>query len=274
MSRVTDIEGAMRSLDAADHRTDSGSARAVTDLQLILATDPSPAPLHPPRTAGPEGRQAKGRRTAPKAALAGAMLVAVTAAVFLLPSLSGGDAAFASWTPNPDAISATDRPEAAANCREAQGGAGHDYAAQLSTAKTVIAERRGVWTTVLLAGQDGFNVLCITDESSPFYSKGMIGHIGTPTDWTPPGPRGLTAASLGSGTVDSAALSLAAGAAGADIIKIVYRSPAYGDVTATLSDGHFALWLPGTELGNASNNGVELEVTYRDSNTATTTLTL
>ena len=274
MSRVTDIEGALRSLDAADHRTDSGSARAVTDLQLILATDRSPAPVGQPRSAGPAGRQAKGRRTAPKAALAGAMLVAVTAAVVMLPSLSGGDAAFASWTPNPDAISATDRPEAAADCREAQGGAGDDYAAQLSTAKTVIAERRGVWTTVLLAGQDGFSAMCITNESSPFYSRGMIGDIGTRTDWAPPGPRGLTAVSLGSGTVDGGTLSLAAGAAGSDIIRIVYRSPAYGDVTASLSDGHFALWLPGTELENASSNGAELEVTYRDGDTGNNTLTL
>ena len=45
-------------------------------------------------------------------------------------------------------------------------------------------------------------------------------------------------------------------------------------MTATLSDEHFALWLPGTELENASSNGVELDVTYRDGSTGTNTLTL
>ena len=85
MSGVTDIEGALRSLDAADHCTDPGSARLATDPQLILATDISPAPLHQPRSAGPAGRQAKGWRRAPKGALAGLVLVAATAAVVMLP---------------------------------------------------------------------------------------------------------------------------------------------------------------------------------------------
>ena len=89
----------------------------------------------------------------------------------------------------------------------------------------------------------------------------MIGHIGAAPDRTPPGPRELTATALGHGVVDSGSLSMAAGVAGSDVAGIVHRSPAHGEVTASVSRGHFALWLPGAELESASRDGVVLEVT-------------
>lgn len=69
-------------------------------------------------------------------------------------------------------------------------------------------------------------------------------------------------------------LSMAAGEAGSDVVEIVYRSRTRGDVAATVSKGHFALWLPGDELRDLSSTGVEVEVTYRDGSTGTTLLTL
>lgn len=69
-------------------------------------------------------------------------------------------------------------------------------------------------------------------------------------------------------------LSLAAGTAGSDIFGVVYHSRTHGDVSATVSRGRFALWLPGDELKDASRNGVEVEVTYRGSRTGTSRLTL
>lgn len=167
----------------------------------------------------------------------------------------------------------TERPEAAQACRE-QMAESADDTAQVNAAQPVIAERRGVWTTVVLAGDDGFKALCITDESSPFFAKGMIGSVGTPAGYVPPGPRELIATDLGYGTVNNGELSLAAGYAGSDVAAVVYRSPTHGAVAATVSRGHFALWLPGTELEGASRDGVELEVTYRDGSTGTSRLTL
>ena len=276
MSRTHEIEGALRSLDAADHPVHPGDARARTDLERILTTDSSPAPLHQPRppSAAPEARPARVGRAARSAALVGAVLVAGTVGVVALPSLPGGDQAFASWTPDPAAVSMAQRPEAAEGCRREQQDASADPRAQLSAAEPVIAERRGVWTTVVLAGRNGFSAICITDGSSPFFADGMIGSIGTPSDYAAPGPRGLTASSLGSGTVNDGELSLAAGTTGSDVVGIVYRSPTYGEVTATVSQGHFALWLPGAELEGASSNGVALDVTYRDGSTASNRLTL
>lgn len=273
MSRTHHIDDALRSLDAADHPTDPGSTRPTADLERILASGISPAP-HQAWSAGIGLQSGTARigRPARRAGLAAAVLAAATAGVIALPPLSGGDQAFASWTPNPEAIPPIGRQQAAADCRDAQEE--HSYDAQLAAAETAIAERRGVWTTVVLVGQDGFTALCITDESRPFYARGMIGHIGMPIEWTPPGARDLTATSLGYGVVDNGELSLAAGFAGSDITGIVYRSPAHGDVTASLSKGHFALWLPGAELKGASRDGVRLEVSYRDGSTADYTITL
>jgi hypothetical protein len=40
-------------------------------------------------------------------------------------------------------------------------------------------------------------------------------------------------------------------------------------VIATVAKGHFAFWLPGNELQNASEKGVPVDVTYRDGSTET-----
>lgn len=187
--------------------------------------------------------------------------------------MSGGDAAFATWTPDPDAIPELERPDAADECRRVhQDG---EFADQLRSAEPVIAERRGAWTTVVLAGPDGFSTMCVTDESSPFWGRGMIGHI-TPSivGYTAPGPRELTAHALGDGIVDNHALSLAAGTAGSDIVAISYLSATYGEVTASVAGGHFALWLPGTELKRASIAGAHFQVTYRDGSTGSQRVSL
>lgn len=277
MTRVHDINTALRSLDAADHYVDPCNARARSDLQGILATDPSPDPLQQPWSPSADrvGRPRNAARTTRRIAVAGGMLAAVTAGLVALTSLTGGDQAFASWTPAPQGMSAQERTDAAAGCRQMQeDGAGAEYADDLSSAEPVIAERRGVWTTVVLAATDGFSAMCITDDSTQLFAKDMIGSVGTPTDYTAPGPRDLTATDLGVGIMNAGDLSLVAGTAGSRIAGVVYHSPTHGDVAATMSQGHFALWLPGDEFKDASSNGVEVEVTYRDGRTGTSRLTL
>lgn len=263
MSRTREIETALRSLDPADPADPPAVGRAGAVLERILHSDPVAVPSH--RAGTPEHRA---RRTL----LAGAVVATVSAGLVVLPSLSSGDQAFASWTAAPGALSATERPAVAEACRDQAGPAG--YEDKLRSAESVIAEQRGAWTTVVLAGDDGFTALCITDESSPFWDRGMIGSIGTPTGFVAPGPRDLVATDLGTGTANGAELSLAAGHAGSGVARVVYRSDVHGEVTATVSGGHFALWLPGGELEGASRSGVELDVTYRDGSTGMTRLTL
>jgi hypothetical protein len=273
MNRIDDITATLRSLDPADRHVDPTNARARADLHAILATDPASSGQHAPSP--PEAMAGRPRRAARRVALVGGMAAAVAAGMVAMPSLTGGDQAFATWTAVPGDMSAQQRPEAAADCREnLEDGAGGEHADHLESAETAIAESRGVWTTVVLAGTDGFSAMCITDDSSHLFGKAMIGSVGAPTDYDAPGPRELFATDLGVGSMNGRDISLAAGHAGSNIVGVVYPSRAHGDVAATVSHGQFALWLPGDELMDASSNGVEVEVTYRDGTTATSTLTL
>lgn len=273
MNRNDDVVATLRTLDPADRHVDPTTARARADLQAILATDPTPhgrqLPSSPSTAAD---RPRRPVRTVRRVVLAAGMVAAVTAGLVVLPSLTGGDHAFATWTATPAGMSAQEQAEAVTDCR-GQTHAG-DYATALRSADPVVAERRGVWTTVVLAGADGFSAMCITDSTAGLFTSGMIGSIGTPADYAAPKPRELVATDLGTGTMSAGDISLIAGAAGSDVVGVVYRSRTHGDVTATVNGGHFALWFPGDELMNASNDGVELDVTYRDGTTTTSRLTL
>jgi hypothetical protein len=263
---------ALRSLDPADTNIDPHGRRAREDLARITSTlatgDRSRAPgsMPPPRPSR-AGSQVRRRLV-----LGGAVVAAVTVAVVLLPSVTGGDDAFATWSPNPMGLSAEDRDSAVDACRQAQrDGPGTDYAGELSAADPVVAESRGVWTTVLLAGAHGFSAMCITDESTRLFGD-WIGSIGTPSGYADPKPRQLVATDLGTGSMDAGELSLAAGEAGSQVAGVTYHSRDHGDVVATVNAGHFALWLPGNELQNASRSGMEVDVTYRDGSTTTSRL--
>ncbi|MGY4643889.1 hypothetical protein [Cellulomonas sp. URHB0016] len=289
MNRTDAIDAALRSLDPADRHVDPMGARARADLRAILATDPAagpclhatprtaPAPAPAPATPRPATTPVRTVRwTTRRVALVGGLVTAVAAGMVAMPAVRGGDPAFATWTAVPTGVPAEQRPEAAADCRaNLKDGSvgGDDFGDELDGAQTAIAETRGVWTTVVLTGSDGFTATCITDDSAPFFAQGSIGSIGTPTGYVPPGPREVFATSLGAGTMGAGDISTAAGAAGADVVGVVYHSRTHGDVVATVNLGQFALWFPGDELTDLSN-GVDVEVTYRDGTTATSRLTL
>lgn len=276
MTSTREIATVLRTLDPAPSPADPTSPRARRDLQRILAADPSPNRRHQPRTSSSAFRSwpRNRSRTVRRVALAASVL-AVTAGVVALPAVTGGDQAFASWTRVPEGLSASERGDAAASCRqEQQGGAGAGYTDQLKNAQPAIVERRGVWTTVILTAADGFSALCITDDSSHLFGKDMIGLVGTPTNHLPIGPRELVAMGLGTGTMKAGDISVAAGAAGPEVIAVVYHSRDHGRVDATVSGGRFALWFPGDELKDESTNPVEVDVTYLDSSTSREQLTL
>lgn len=260
--------GTLKTLDAADPDVDPTSQRARADLARILGTDPHHGSR---RLAARGGPAQKPRLTVRRVALAGGVLAAVSVGVVVLPSLTGGDEAFATWTGVPDAMTAQERAEAVPSCREAEeDGAGTEYVDELSSAEPVIAERRGVWNTVTLADTKGFSALCITDDSTHLFTEDMIVSIGTPSGYTLARRRELVATDLGTGTMSAGDISLAAGTAGTAVVGVVFHSRDHGDVAATVSHGHFALWFPGDELRNAnSTNGVRVEVTYRDGSTGT-----
>ncbi|GAB3426180.1 hypothetical protein [Flindersiella endophytica] len=258
----------LRTLDPAGGSVDVHGDRAQADLRRILATDPT-LRTQPDRA----GRRARRTRWARRVVLASGVAAAVASVAILLPSAFGGDQAFATWTGTPTAMSASERTKAAAACRDQQGSGSPEYRDALSSATTAIAERRGDWTLVTLAGPGGFSALCITDEGRPFFRE-YFGSIGSTPPADRPDRRGLSATVLGTGSLDGRYLSVVAGPAGSDVTGVRYASPSRGEVTATVAGGQFALWLPGTELESASRDGAALQVTYRDGTTATVTLLL
>ncbi|MEU4191937.1 hypothetical protein AB0E69_08575 [Kribbella sp. NPDC026611] len=247
----------IKSLDPADPTAGSHTPRAHADLQRILHT-PRDLPARP---------RVRRRRLV----LAGGVAVVMAAGAFVVPSVTGGDKAFATWTAQPTGMAAGERADAAASCRKHQASGSPEYREQVAGATAAIAERRGNWTLVALAGQNGFSALCITDDSRPIF-RSMIGSLGTTTHQ--PGPRGLTAVNLGMGMLNNRSLSVAAGFAGAEVAAVSYLSPTKGKVAATVSAEQFALWLPGNDLDHASRTGVPLQVSYRDGTTATVTVKL
>ncbi|WP_149204447.1 hypothetical protein [Actinotalea subterranea] len=269
----------LRRLDPADRQVHPG-ARAAADLEAILSS-PLGSPCPPAaRARGRTGRRRPGV-PARRLVVVGGLAAAAALGLVLLEPLAGGDPAFATWTGVPSGLSATEEAAAVVECRDssAEAAQGDDpfadrLASGLRTATPVVVERRGAWTTVVLAGADGFSALCITDDSAPPFAGAMIGALGTPDGFVEPQPREVRASSLGMGATGGGEVSVAVGVAGSDVVAVVYRSRVHGDVSATVNHGHFALWLPGDELTDASSQGVDVEVTYRDGATATARLTL
>jgi hypothetical protein len=259
--RTTDLLATLRTLDPATPPADPRNPRARAELARILAVDPAP-----PRA------KAKSRKGVRLAAAAATVVIAATA-IFMLPSLTNGDRAYASWTARPTGLSAQAAADVGSACRDVQlGGPGADYRDDLQRATVAIAERRGTWTLVILSDANGFSALCITDQSTVLF-RDWFGSLGF-SPVVAAGPRDVVATDLGVGAGDAGELSVAAGYAGADVTGVTYHSASRGQVAATVSAGRFALWLPGNELKDASRDGVQVEVTYRDGSTATHRLDL
>ncbi len=259
--KTTETMTLLRSLDPAVAPDPQLSPRACADLESILAAERHIAPARP-------------RRPVRRIALGIGAVAAAGATVLVLPTIVGGDQAFASWTGVPDELTTGQQKEAATKCREAQqDGAGSDYAAQLAGAPAAVAERRGDWTTVLLADEAGFAALCVTDDSRHLFAD-MFGSVGVSENYAPLDSRQVVATDLGVGAIDAGELSLAAGYVGVEVAAISYTSPVHGTVEATVSAGHFVLWLPGSDFQGASSSGVTVAVSYTDGTNGTARLSL
>ncbi|WP_394253575.1 hypothetical protein [Arthrobacter pityocampae] len=273
MTRNKDIDTLLRHMDPATEAPPARPQRARTDLEHVLSHDPSPTvrattTAHRDGSTRPQPATPSIRRR--RAVVLGGLVAATTAGLFVVPALAGGDAAFATWTASPVTLSGQDREDAVADCLASNEDVGDGmYAEDLANSEVAIAERRGAWMTVVLTGADGFESTCTTDASAPWFDKGMIGSIGRLGTDADPTPRTLKPTQLGTGMIMNEPISMAAGRAGEDITGITYTSITGEDITATVSAGYFAFWLPGDELQDASDGGSIVTVTYRDGTSET-----
>lgn len=273
MTRQQDIDTLLRSMDAASQAPTVRPQRAQADLESILSHNPAPTASERAKvrshysTLGKKPGAPVRRR---RAVVLGGMVAATTAGLLVLPALTGGDPAFATWTANPATLSGPDRDDAVADCLASKKNVGDGmYTDDLAAAEVAIAERRGAWMTVVLTGPDGFEATCITDASAPWFDKGMIGSIGKLGAETDPAPRSLQATQLGTGTIMNEPISIASGRAGNDVVGVTYTSITGEEVSATVSKGQFALWLPGDELQEASDGGTTVDLAFLDGTTGT-----
>lgn len=259
----------LRSMDAAEQNSQPNPTRAQADLARILSSQPTPAAPNSRLGINRELAKPKANRRR-RAVTLGGLAAAVTAGLLIMPALSEGDPAFATWTAAPGTLTGSERDHAVSDCLNSkQHVGGGMYSTELSTAEVAIAERRGAWVTVVLSGRDGFEATCTTDATAPWFREGMIGSIGKPSNATALPARGIAATQLGTGTIADKPISIASGRVGTEVVAVTYTSAANEEVIATVAKGQFAFWLPGNEMQNASDQGLPVNVTYTNGTTET-----
>lgn len=238
---------ALRDLDPAPTTvlTESERERADATFARILAT-PRDEPV-------PEASERPGRPRGRLLVLVG-LLGAAGAAVPAL--LLGGGSAFASWTPTPEPLTGAAAAEAATACLAASPGPDQGE-------RVLLAERRGGWTYVLLAGPK--------TERYCLMPEGLVGHEnpakhkkegfmgGTyrldDSETSPTPARGrLIQTGAGATSVptnglwnfgdDEEWVSQVEGYVGSDVTGVTVHTPAGIDVEASVANGRYAAWWP------------------------------
>jgi len=236
---------ALRDLDPAPRTalTDEELERADATFARILAT--------PRHDQVPEESDRPRRRRSQLLVPLG-LLGAAGAAVPAL--LLGGGSAFASWTPKPQPLTAAAATEAATTCRTVlevpdQGE------------PVVIAERRGGWTYVLIAGPQAEGFCLMPDDlvghqdPADHRQEGFFGGYTTdPVEApTPPRDRIVETENM-AGSVPTPGLwlfsndggwfSSVEGYVGSDVTGVTVHTPVGTDVEASVASGRYAAWWP------------------------------
>ncbi|RHW24126.1 hypothetical protein D0Z08_25725 [Nocardioides immobilis] len=238
-SQTTDtvITAALRHLDGAP-RTDLTEAereRADATLARIVATPTDePIPVEPNR---PHRRRG---RLLVTVGLAGAAAVAGVAIPGLL--LDGGEA-YGSWTPTPEPLSDPAAAEAATTCRSTLGAP--------DGGRVAIAERRGEWTYVLLAGP-GIEAVCLMPDDSVGHTiadgEDFFGSY-TPDPAAPPTlvSDRIDETTSQDGSTDEGWFTRTEGYVGSDVTGVTVHTSSGLDIEASVVGNRFAAWWPSTE---------------------------
>lgn len=240
---------ALRDLDPARQTelTDAERDRADATFARIVAT-PAEVSVHAPGTVAPARRRRW--RLLTGVGLAGAAGVAVPAALF-----SGGSA-FGSWTATPEPLTDAAAAEAAATCRTHMGMPDRGE-------RIVIAEKRGAWTLVMMAGPEAEFTCLMPDDTvdqDPRHPDGVVmGTGGQGPSAAPALARDdlVQATSMG-GTVhddeflpwadDDDWFIWAEGYVGSKVTAVTVHTASDLEIEASVSDGRFAVWWPAGEV--------------------------
>ena len=254
----------LRELDPAERTlTTVQRDRAAADLERIVASDPAPMPV---------------RRRPGLVLVAVGIAALVAAAVVLVPVLTRGEEAFATWSPTPVELEGGARATALRACVVLQAGGGGDLALDRSApASALVAEARGGWDYVAFTASGptglGLHGTCLMPDdlvADPRPGQGgFFGSLDRAGETAGPAP-GRTVArqdTSGAGSVDGELFVYVEGRAGTDVVRIDLTTPGGVRVEASVDDGRWAAWWP---AGDASprNPGIAeapaYDVTLRD----------
>jgi hypothetical protein len=183
--------------------------------------------------------------------------------------VTGRDRAYASWTPKPVQLSATESAAAVNTCLAA-----HDLSGKRA-AQPLIADRRGDWAYVLIPLPSGIEASCIMPTEAIGVGKvlrdgqwfGGSGDAGAPKT----SPRHISQSISGVGSTDEGLLRYMEGVAGRDVIGLTITTPRGVKVVASVANGRYAAWWPAGEdkITSPEISGAStLELTLRDGTTS------
>ncbi|HST81818.1 MAG TPA: hypothetical protein VLL08_08810 [Kineosporiaceae bacterium] len=264
----TRTTAALRDLDPAGPTvlTDAERERADATFARILAT---PSHDHVPEEPDRPRRRRSRLLVLVPVGLVGAVVPAVL--------LSGGSA-FASWTPKPGPLTSAAVTSAATTCRAALAPANQPALAVPDQGeRVVIAERRGEWTYVLMAGPKAEASCLMSDDLvrqgvRADHKAGFFGNYSTDPGEAPTLARDRIVEFVSMGgsvstpgrwpfTTDKEWVSWVQGYVGSDVTGVTVHPPVGPDVEASVDSGRFAAWWPGGEV-RGDNPGVSGAWTY------------
>lgn len=231
------INAALLDLDPSQKPglTEEQRHRAAATFALILeAPRDEPVSVEPGRPA-PHRR----RRLLVSAGLIGAAGIAAPAI------LLGGGTAYASWTATPEALTDTAADAAATTCRRILGAPDQE-------GRVALAERRGGWTYVLLAGPRSQAVCMMASDSVGKDTSDRDGFFGTHSpDVLTTAPDRLAQDRIvehasGEGRTDEGWFNWLEGYVGSGVTGVTVHTSSGLDIEASVVGNRFAAWWPGT----------------------------
>ena len=170
------------------------------------------------------------------AGLAGAAGVAVPGL------LLGGGTAYGSWTPTPEPLTGVAAAEAATTCRAV-------LAVPDRGERVAVAERRGEWTYVLLAGP-GTEAICLMpddlvgqEDPADHKDEGFFGSYDTDTVAPPTlDPDRIAETTSMQGSTDEGWFICTEGHVGSNVTGVTVHTSSGLDIEASFEGNRFAAW--------------------------------
>ncbi len=229
------LDAALRDLDPAPPTdlTDAERARAEATLARIVATPAdAPVPVEPDRP-----RRRRGR-------LLGAVGLTGAAGVAVGGLLLGQGTAFGSWTPTPESLTDAEAARAAATCRAVLDVPDRGE-------RVAVAERRGEWTYVLLAGPRSQASCLMPDDlvgQEPSAREDFFGSY-DPDEVAPPAPAPdrIDESTSMEGSTSEGWFTWTEGYVGRDVTGVTVHTSSGRDIEASVVGGRFAAWWPSVQ---------------------------